>query len=71
VPRCNWATFQSVRYNWSLINEFGKRTGVPVLMNSSFNLRGETIVNNLTDAIRTILSSAMDALVFGSFLVQK
>jgi len=29
---------------WDLINEFGKRTGVPVLMNTSFNLRGEAIV---------------------------
>jgi carbamoyltransferase len=56
---------------WSLINEFGKRTGVPVLMNTSFNLRGEAIVNTPTDAIRTFFSSGMDALVIGSFLVEK
>ena len=56
---------------WNLINEFGKRTGVPVLMNTSFNLRGEAIVNTPTDAVRTFFSSGMDALVIGSFLVEK
>jgi carbamoyltransferase len=56
---------------WNLINEFGKRTGVPVLMNTSFNLRGEAIVNTPTDAMRTFFSSGMDALVIGSYLVEK
>ena len=56
---------------WRLIDEFGKRTGVPVIMNTSFNLRGEAIVNTPTDAIRTFFSSGMDALVIGSFLVEK
>ena len=56
---------------WRLIDEFGKRTGVPVIMNTSFNLRGEAIVNTPTDAIRTFFSSGMDALVLGSFLVEK
>ena len=56
---------------WNLINEFGKRTGVPVVMNTSFNLRGEPIVNTPTDAVRTFFSSGMDALVIGSYLVEK
>jgi carbamoyltransferase len=56
---------------WRLIDEFGKRTGVPVIMNTSFNLRGEAIVHTPTDAIRTFFSSGMDALVIGSFLVGK
>jgi carbamoyltransferase len=56
---------------WRLIDEFGKRTGVPVVMNTSFNLRGEVIVNTPTDAVRTFFSSGMDALVIGSFLVEK
>jgi len=56
---------------WDLINEFGKRTGVPVVMNTSFNLRGEAIVNTPTDAVRTFFSSGMDALVIGSYLVEK
>jgi carbamoyltransferase len=56
---------------WRLIDEFGKRTGVPVIMNTSFNLRGEAIVHTPTDALRTFFSSGMDALVIGSFLVEK
>ena len=56
---------------WRLINEFGQRTGVPVVMNTSFNLRGEPIVCTPTDAIRTFFSSGMDALMIGSFLVEK
>jgi len=56
---------------WRLIDDFGKRTGVPVVMNTSFNLRGEAIVHTPTDAIRTFFSSGMDALVIGSFVVEK
>lgn len=56
---------------YRLIDEFDKRTGVPVIMNTSFNLRGEAIVHTPTDALRTFFSSGMDALVLGSFLVEK
>ena len=56
---------------WRLIREFGNRTGVPVVMNTSFNLRGEPIVCAPTDAIRTFFTSGMDALVIGSFVVEK
>jgi carbamoyltransferase len=56
---------------WRLIYEFGQRTGVPVVMNTSFNLRGEPIVCSPTDAIRTFFSSGMDALVIGNFVVEK
>jgi carbamoyltransferase len=56
---------------WRLIREFGDRTGVPVIMNTSFNLRGESIVCTPTDAIRTFFSSGMDALVIGSYVVEK
>ena len=56
---------------WRLLDEFEKITGVPVIMNTSFNLRGEAIVNTPTDALRTFFSSGMDALVIGGFLVEK
>jgi carbamoyltransferase len=56
---------------WRLLDEFAKRTGVPVIMNTSFNLRGEAIVHTPTDAVRTFFSSGMDALLIGSFLVEK
>jgi carbamoyltransferase len=56
---------------WRLIHEFGMRSGVPVVMNTSFNLRGEPIVCTPTDAVRTFFSSGMDALIIGSFVVEK
>jgi carbamoyltransferase len=56
---------------YRVIDEFGGITGVPVIMNTSFNLRGEAIVHTPTDALRTFFSSGMDALVIGSFLVEK
>jgi carbamoyltransferase len=56
---------------WRLIREFGERTGVPVVMNTSFNLRGEPIVCSPTDAVRTFFTSGMDALVIGNFVVEK
>lgn len=48
-----------------------KRSVIPVVMNTSFNLRGEAIAHTPTDALRTFFSSGMDALVIGSFLVEK
>jgi carbamoyltransferase len=56
---------------WRLIDEFRQRTGVPVVMNTSFNLRGEPIVSTPADAIRTFFSSGMDALIIGRFLLHK
>jgi carbamoyltransferase len=56
---------------WRLIDEFERRTGVGVIMNTSFNLRGEAIVHTPTDAIRTFFSSGMDAMVMGSFVMEK
>lgn len=56
---------------WDVIDKFGQQTGVPVILNTSFNLRGEPIVHSPTDAIRTFFSSGMDALVLGSFLLEK
>jgi carbamoyltransferase len=61
---------QSPRY-YKLIERFGQATGVPVLMNTSFNLRGEPIVNTAANAFSTYTKSEMDALVVGNFLVKK
>ena len=48
---------------YDLIRRFGQATGVPVLLNTSFNLRGEPIVNSPADAYSTISKSEMDCLV--------
>jgi carbamoyltransferase len=52
-----------------LIARFGALTGVPVLLNTSFNLRGEPIVDSPTDALRTFSLCDMDYLVLGNRLV--
>ncbi|MDD2708163.1 MAG: carbamoyltransferase N-terminal domain-containing protein [Verrucomicrobiae bacterium] len=56
---------------YRLIKAFGKATGVPVVMNTSFNLRGEPIVNTPANAYRTFKASEMDLLVVGNYLVRK
>jgi len=54
-----------------LIEEFHKITGVPVILNTSFNIRGEPIVCTPEDAIICFLGTDMDYLVLGDFLVNK
>ncbi len=56
---------------YDLIAEFGKLTGVPILLNTSFNLNGEPMVSSPTDAIRTFYSCGLDLLVLGNYLVSK
>jgi carbamoyltransferase len=54
-----------------LLEAFARRTGVPVLLNTSFNVKGEAIVASPRDALRTFWSTGLDALAIGSFLVTK
>lgn len=56
---------------YDLLNEFKQRTGVPVLVNTSFNTRGEPIVCTPRDAIECFWTSPFDALVINSFLLEK
>ena len=55
----------------ALLKAFGALTGVPVLVNTSFNVRGEPIVCTPRDAIEAFYSTPLDALVIGSFIVEK
>ena len=55
----------------TLIERFHALTGVPVVLNTSFNLNGEPVVCTPTDAIRTFYSCGLDALVLGNWLVRK
>lgn len=61
---------QNPRY-YRLIERFGEATGVPVLLNTSFNLRGEPIVTTPANAFSTFSRSEMDAVVLEHFLVEK
>ena len=61
---------QHERY-YDLLRAFHARTGVPVLINTSFNTRGEPIVCTPRDAVESFWSTPLDALVIGSFLLEK
>src|SRR5258706_453103 len=56
---------------YGLIERFGQATGVPVVLNTSFNLRGEPIVTTPANAYSTFSRSQMDCLVLGNFLIEK
>jgi carbamoyltransferase len=56
---------------YRLIESFGKTTGVPIVLNTSFNINNEPIVESPADAIRTFYSSGLDALAMGPFLLTK
>ncbi len=58
------------RYH-ALISAFGRRTGVPVLLNTSFNVRGEPMVGTPDDAIRCWASTGLDRLVLGPCVLKK
>lgn len=54
-----------------LISAFYKKTGVPLVLNTSFNLKGEPIVNTPENAYSTFQRSGIDLLVMGNFVVEK
>ncbi|HEC22421.1 MAG TPA: hypothetical protein ENI95_05850 [Chloroflexi bacterium] len=56
---------------YGVIERFGQATGVPVLLNTSFNLRGEPIVNTPENALNTFRKGALELLVMDRFLVYK
>jgi len=56
---------------YDLLKAFQARTGVPVLVNTSFNTRGEPIVCTPRDAVECFWTSPLDALVIGSFILEK
>jgi len=70
------ARIQSVNKNtnpkyWQLINDFKKQTGYGVIVNTSFNVRGEPIVCTPDDAYRCFMRTEMDYLVMGDYLFDK
>lgn len=56
---------------YELLQEFGRQTGVPLLINTSFNIRGEPIVCTPKDAYRCFMATDMDVLVIENFVLQK
>jgi carbamoyltransferase len=56
---------------WELINEFRKITGIPILLNTSFNDHGEPIVCSPQDAIKDFFGTGLDILVLNNFVLSK
>jgi carbamoyltransferase len=56
---------------YDTIKTFGEQTGTPLILNTSFNLKGEPIVDTPRDALRTFFSSGLDALIMNNVLVRK
>ncbi|MEK6808603.1 MAG: carbamoyltransferase C-terminal domain-containing protein, partial [Nanoarchaeota archaeon] len=62
--------FQNPLY-YDLIKEFGKLSGIPILINTSFNIRGEPIVCIPYDAYKCMMGTGIDYLVMGKFLIKR
>jgi carbamoyltransferase len=56
---------------YDLLQAVGGRTGIPVVLNTSFNVAGEPIVEAPSDAVRTFIYSGMDRLYIGDFVVSR
>lgn len=61
---------QNERY-YKIIKEFGKLSGIPILINTSFNIRGEPIVCTPYDAYKCMMGTGIDYLVIGKFLIKR
>jgi len=56
---------------YNLIKEFGKLSGIPILINTSFNIRGEPIVCTPYDAYKCMMGTGIDCLVMDKFLIKR
>jgi carbamoyltransferase len=68
-PQAVWAE-TAPRY-YRLLVRFAEATGVPLVLNTSFNLKGEPIVNTPAEAFHTFSRSGLDLLVLGDAVVEK
>ena len=56
---------------YNLISHFNNKTNCPLLVNTSFNIRGEPIVNTVEDAFKCFMGTGLDTLVIGNFILRK
>lgn len=72
----NTGRLQTVKREWNekyflLIEEFYKLTGIPVILNTSFNVMGKPIIHSVEDAIAVFFTTGLDALVIGDIIIEK
>ena len=76
VSHMGTGRIQTIVRDWNplyyeIVRRFGQATGVPVLLNTSFNLRSDPIVRTPGDACETFRNSNIDMLVMGDYVVRK
>lgn len=76
VSHMGTGRLQTIKEDWNkryyrLVKKFGEATGVPALLNTSFNLRGEPIVTSPANAFNTFSKSGIDVLVLENFVIRK
>ena len=59
------------KHYYDLISKFKEKTGCPVVVNTSFNVRGEPIVNTPTDAFNCFMGTELDYLIIGNCILDK
>ena len=69
--RIQTVNFERNKLYYKLISEFKKKTGCPILINTSFNIRGEPIVCTPADAFKCFMGTEMDTLVIGNCFLKK
>ncbi len=62
---------QTNRRYYNLISKFKEKTNCPILVNTSFNVRGEPIVNSPTDAYKCFMGTGLDVLIIENFVIEK
>lgn len=71
TSRVQTVTVESNPFIYLLLNEFEDLTGVPMIINTSFNFKGKPIVENPSDAIGSFFSSGLDFLAIGNYFLEK
>jgi len=71
TARVQTVSRESNPFYYDVINSFYKRTGVPVVLNTSFNIKGEPIVTSPVDAIRCFYGTGIDVLVMPPYVLEK
>ncbi|MBS1514080.1 MAG: hypothetical protein JSS63_03545 [Bacteroidetes bacterium] len=56
---------------WDLLNHYKKLTGIPAIINTSFNIKGNPIVNTPKDALADFIDSSLDYCIMGSYLIKR
>jgi carbamoyltransferase len=71
TSRVQTVSAEQNKYLYSILEAFERKTGVPVLVNTSFNLKGEPIVSSPSDALKTFYASGIDCLALEDHLIDK